>query len=209
MHRLILKELKSRFGYVILSMFAYEMCIRVFETYDYLEYSYFLVPIVCCGLLFRNECETELIKTSNTNIADVMLVRYIITYIYMMIYPAVRLLSLSQNQAFRDIISLTTTVLFCTSISVLYRVIVNNPYATVMYSVFTHTILSASFKLFLGDVIKITDPRLIERISPFESHKITNMARFYNNRMYITGAAITIIALSYLLMRRKTTFNVE
>lgn len=205
----IKKELRYRLGYLPLSLLVFALCDRVYESYDTLEYSYFLFPLILCGILFRSASEIELIRVSHVRLCDVLLVRYFITYAYTAIPPAVCLLLRGEENSPREALTLVTTLLFVTSVSLLLRVLVKNPYGAVLLSLLAHTLLTASFKIFLSQTLKLTDPKAIQRFSPFFANSITNRGVYGNNRLIVLGATVFLISLSYLLARRADRFLQE
>lgn len=171
--------------------------------------SYFLFPIIFCGMLFRSEDEIELIRVSNTRISALLVVRYLITFLYMIALPVIVLIIDGGDNWWKYVISLVTTLLFSTSFSLFYRVILKNPYATALFSVFTHTLFVFSFNVFLGSILKISDSKTFQRLSPYNSQSITNKGLYGNNRMIIVGLALAVIVISYIILRRKEKFYRE
>ena len=93
--------------------------------------------------------------------------------------------------------------------SLFYRVILRNPYATALFSVFTHTLFVFSFRVFLGSILKIDNAKTFQRLSPYGIESITNMAIYNNNRMIVMGLALAVIVVSYIILRRKENFYRE
>jgi len=209
MSGILFKELRYRIFYLPFSLLVFELSFAVYKSYEYLEFGYFLFPIVCCGMLFYSRDEIELIGTSGTRLAGVVLIRYLVTYFYMIFLPVLRLMFLGDVIDWKAIISLVTTVLFYTSFSLLYRVLFQNPYATALFSVFTHTLFVFSFRVILVDVFEVSAPKALQRFSPFGSHAITNMGVYGNNRWIVIGVAVFVISLAMLILWRRETFYKE
>ena len=209
MGSILLKELRYRLPYALISVILFRLCWYINESYYYLEMSYFLFPIIFCGMLFRSEDEIELIRTSNTKMSTLLLVRYLVTFLYMVILPVVVLAVTGGDHWWKYVISLVTTLLFSTSFSLFYRVVFENPYSTVLFSLFTHMIFVFSFKVFLGSVLKISNSKALQRFSPYGSESISNMGVYGNNRMIMTGIALAVIAVSYLILWRREKFYRE
>lgn len=209
MKNIILKELRYRLPYIIISVVVFRLCWYINKSYNYLEMSYFLFPIIFCGMLFRSEDEIELIRTSNTRMSTLLVVRYLITFLYMVVLPVVVLIIDGGDLKWKYIYSLVTTLLFSTSFSLFYRVILKNPYATTLFSVFTHTLFVFSFRVFLGSILKISNAKTFQRLSPYGSETITNKGIYGNNRMIVIGLALAVIAISYIILRRKEKFYRE
>ena len=209
MKNIILKELRYRLPYALISVIVFRLCWYINESYYYLEMSYFLFPIIFCGMLFRSEDEIELIRTSNTRMSTLLIVRYLVTFLYMVILPVVVLVINGGDSWWKLVVSLVTTLLFSTSFSLFYRVLLKNPYSTVLFSLFTHTLFVFSFRVFLGSVLKITDTKAFQRFSPYGSESISNMGVYGNNRMIMTGIALAVIVVSYIILRRKEKFYWE
>lgn len=209
MKNIILKELRYRLPYIIISVVVFRLCWYINKSYNYLEMSYFLFPIIFCGMLFRSEDEIELIRTSNTRMSTLLVVRYLITFLYMVVLPVVVLIIDGGDLKWKYIYSLVTTLLFSTSFSLFYRVILKNPYATALFSVFTHTLFVFSFRVFLGSILKISNAKTFQRLSPYGSETITNKGIYGNNRMIVIGLALAVIAISYIILRRKEKFYRE
>ena len=53
MPRILFKELRYRILYLPFSLLAFELSFAVYNSYEYLEFGYFLFPVICCGMLFR------------------------------------------------------------------------------------------------------------------------------------------------------------
>ena len=206
---IIKKELRYRLGYLPLSLLVFYLCDRVYESYDTLEFSYFLLPLILCGILFRSASEIELIRVSNTRLCNVLLVRYFITYAYLSVPPAIWLLFRGEERAPREALTLVTTLLFVTSISLLLRVLIRSPYGTVLFSLLAHAILTVSFKVFLSQTLKLTNPKAIQRFSPFFANTIANSGVYGNNRLIVLGVTVFLISLSYLLAWRADSFLTE
>ncbi len=209
MKSIIFKELRYRLPYALISVIVFRLCWYINESYYYLEMSYFLFPIIFCGMLFRSEDEIELIRTSNTKLSTLLLVRYFVTFLYMVILPIAVLAINGGDNWWKCVISLVTTLLFSTSFSLFYRVVLKNPYSTVLFSLFTHTLFVFSFKVFLGTILKIDNAKAFQRFSPYGSESIINMGVYGNNRMIMTGIAIAVIVVSYIILRRKEKFYWE
>ena len=188
---------------------VFRLCWYINKSYNYLEMSYFLFPIIFCGMLFRSEDEIELIRTSNTRMSTLLVVRYLITFLYMVVLPVVVLIIDCGDLKWKYVYSLVTTLLFSTSFSLFYRVILRNPYATALFSVFTHTLFVFSFRVFLGSILKIDNAKTFQRLSPYGSESITNMGIYNNNRMIVMGLALAVIVVSYIILRRKEKFYRE
>lgn len=204
---LIIKEAKYRLPFLLLSAVSFLICWKINESYDNMEISFFVIPIVLCGLLFFSNDEIELIKITNTRISTVLIIRYTLTFIYMVLPADIILLISDVKDPAKSVISLTTTLLFSTAFSLLYRVLCKNPYATVIYSMLTHSIFIFTFKSFL--VHFVHEPKELQRYSPFYSTSISNMGVYTNNRMLFTGIGLFIILASYLILRYKEKFFVE
>ena len=117
MKNIILKELRYRLPYIIISVVVFRLCWYINKSYNYLEMSYFLFPIIFCGMLFRSEDEIELIRTSNTRMSTLLVVRYLITFLYMVVLPVVVLIIDGGDLKWKYVYSLVTTLLFSTSFS--------------------------------------------------------------------------------------------
>lgn len=206
---ILFKELRYRILYLPFSLLAFELSFAVYNSYEYLEFGYFLFPVICCGMLFYSKDEIELIRTSGTRLFGVVLIRYLVTYFYMILLPVLRLMFLGGEIDWKAILSLVTTVLFSTSFSLLHRVLFQNPYATALFSVFTHTLFVFSFRVILTEVFEVSAPKALQRFSPFGSHTITNMGVYGNNRWIVTGVAVFVIALAMLILWRRETFYKE
>ena len=206
---IIRKEALYRILYIPFSLLVFELSFAVYKSYEYLELGYFLFPIVCCGMLFYSRDEIELIRTSGMRLSTVVLIRYLVTYFYMILLPALRLMFLGDAVDWKAIISLVTTVLFSTSFSLLYRVLFQNPYATALFSVFTHTLFVFSFRVILVDVFAISNQKALQRFSPFGSHTITNMGVYGNNRWIVIGVAVFVISLAMFILWRREAFYKE
>lgn len=209
MPRILFKELRYRILYLPFSLLAFELSFAVYNSYEYLEFGYFLFPIICCGMLFYSKDEIELIRTSGTRLFGVVLIRYLVTYFYMILLPVLRLMSLEGAVDWKAILSLVTTVLFSTSFSLLYRVLFQNPYATALFSVFTHTLFVFSFRVMLAEVFEVSGQKALQRFSPFGSHTITNMGVYGNNRWIVVGVAVFVISLAMWILQRRETFYKE
>lgn len=209
MKSLILKELRYRLPYALISVIVFRLCWYINESYYYLEMSYFLFPIIFCGMLFRSEDEIELIRTSNIKLSTLLIVRYLITFLYMVLLPVVMLVINGGDNWWKYVVSLVTTLLFSTSFSLFYRVVFKNPYSTVLFSLFTHTLFVFSFNVFLGSILKINNTKAFQRFSPYGSERISNMGVYGNNRMIMTGIALAVIVISYIILRRKEKFYRE
>lgn len=206
--QLILKEAKYRLGYLLISLIAFEACWYINESYDGLELSYFLIPIVLCGLLFRSKDEIEMIKVTNTRISNLLIIRYFISWFYVILLPCIRLITTSSiNNGTRSAITLSTTLLLCTSFALFYRVVLKNPFATIVFSSFTHTLLLFTFTTIIAKFIK--SPKALQRFSIFNANNITNKAIYTNNRMIVIAASIVIISASYIILRRKEKFYID
>lgn len=203
------KEFRYRSGCLPLSLLVFYCSIRVYESYDTLEYSYFLFPLILCGILFRSASEIEWIRVSPTRLCDVLLVRYFVTYAYTAFPPAIWLLLRGEANAPREALTMVTTLLFVTSVSLLFRVLLRNPYGAVLLSLLAHTVLTVSLKAFLSQTLRLTDPKAIQRFSPFFANTITNRGVYGNNRLFVLGLTVFLLTLSYLLARRADRFLTE
>lgn len=108
------------------SVVLFEIVCYIQKSVENLEMSYYLFPIIMCGMLFHSETEIELIKVSNTRLSTILLIRYGITFLYTALYPAIRLMI--DGGDYKSVISLVTTLLFSTSFSLFYRVLMKTPF---------------------------------------------------------------------------------
>jgi hypothetical protein len=125
---LLIKECKFRLWMLPFSAFAFEFCRYAIKSNTHMELNYYLFPIVFCAMLFTRADDIELVKTTKTRLSFVLAARYAVTYVFFVLYPVLRLLITSQGNASRISVSLATTLLFCTSFSVLIRVLIRNSY---------------------------------------------------------------------------------
>ena len=102
-----------------------------------------------------------------------------------------------------------TTLLFSTSFSLFYRVLMKNPFSTILCTVFTHTLLVLGFKVFLSSTLMISDIKTIQRLSPYFSQQITNPGLYNNNRFIVLGVCAAVLAASYIILWRREKFYIE
>ena len=209
MTSLILKDLKFRWLFAVGSVIVLLLVAAATETYSYLEMSYFMYPIICCCLLFGNATEIELIRTSNTRLSAVLMMRYIMTYFFTAFPAAAVLLFVNAENGVKSAVALVTTLLFTTSFSLLARVITANPYGAVLFSLIVHTVAVASFKVILVALFNISKQKTLQRFDPYYAEQISNKGVFINNRLIVTGAALAVILIAYIIMRRREKFYAE
>lgn len=209
MRSLIWKDLKIRWLIAVGSIVVLELIARFTNTYSYLEMSFYLYPIICCCLLFGSATEIELIRTSNTRLSTVLMMRYLMTYVLTTFPAAIRLLFVGTTDDVKSAVTLVTTLLFATSFSLLARVLTANPYGAVLFSLVVHGIAVASFKFLLVAVFHISRQKALQRFNPFDTEEITNRGVFINNRLIVVGVALGIIILAYILMRRREKFYAD
>ena len=209
MTSLILKDLKFRWLFAVGSVIVLLLVAAATETYSYLEMSYFMYPIICCCLLFGTATEIELIRTSNTRLSAVLMMRYIMTYFFTAFPAAAVLLFVNAENGVKSAVALVTTLLFTTSFSLLARVITANPYGAVLFSLIVHTVAVASFKVILVALFNISKQKTLQRFDPYYAEQISNKGVFINNRLIVTGAALAVILIAYIIMRRREKFYAE
>ncbi len=209
MPSILKKEMRFQAMWVPIGIIVFWLCWRVQESYSVLEFSYFMLPLIACGLLFNSQSEIELIRISNTRLCVVLAIRYFVTFIYLSLPQALWLLVSGGDNAQRESLTLLTTLLFITSISLLFRVLVKTPFATIMFALLTHTIMAASFKLFLSETLMLSSPKAIQRFTPYFANTIKNDGVYGNNRLIVLGVTVFILLLSYFIARRSDRFLVE
>ena len=209
MINLIRHDLKLRLWFIPGSLIVLEMIARMTKSYEFSELGFYLYPIICCCLLFGSETEIELIRTSNTRLSSVLFMRYFMTYLFTVWPAAARLLLLGTENDLRNAVTLATTLLFATSFSLLFRVICTNPYAAVLFSLMVHAFAVASFKLLLVKLFGVSTQKALQRFNPYDTAEISNKAVYINNRLIVVGAALAVIALAYLLTRRREKLYTE
>ena len=198
--RLLLKEIRYRLPLILISVAIFEVCWFINSNYEMLEYNYYLLPIVACGLLLGSKDEIELIRASKTRISNIMLIRYVITYLFLTLYPVLRLLTITEaSNSWRLVLSFVISLLFATSISLLFRVIFNNPFGIIIYSALIHLLIASTFQYLLSKIV--SDYQMVRRITPYGAHAIKDIGLFVNNRLLVSGMALIIITISYLIMR--------
>lgn len=203
------KELRYQVPWLPIGLIVFWLCWRVQESYSVLEFSYFMLPLIACGLLFNSQSEIELIRISNTQLCNVLAIRYFVTYLYLSLPQALWLLFIAGDNAPKEALTLLTTLLFITSISLLFRVLVKTPFATIMLALLSHTVLAFSFKLFLSETIMLSNPKAIQRFTPYFANTIKNDGVYGNNRLIVLGVTVFILLLSYFIARRSDRFLVE
>lgn len=206
---IIKKELRFQILWLPVGLAVFWLCWRVQESYSSLEFSYYMLPIIACGILFNSSSELELIRVSRTRLCNLLIIRYFITYAYLSLPQAVWLLIVGDKSSVREAFKLITTLFFITSVSLLLRVLAKTPFASVLLALFTHTVMAASFKLFLAQTLMLTNPKAIQRFTPYFANTIKNDGVYGNNRLFVLGLSLIFLLTAYFVARKSDRFLVE
>ncbi len=197
---LFLKECKHRLWLLPFSAAAFEFCRFTTKLNTAMELNYYLFPIILCTMLFTRRDELEMIQATKTRVQTVFFFRYAVTYLFMILYPILRLIITDQGDALRISVSIATTVLFCTSLSLLVRIFVHNNYAAVIVAVVTHILLVGIIEGILGTYFI---PQTVRRLSPYYPDGIQNPYLYINNRLITVALAAAVINVSFLIISRR------
>lgn len=204
---LIFKEIRYRFPYMFISILVYELCFYITESYHDMEMNFYIFPLVLCGMLFTNEYEIELVRTSNTRVSEFFVTRYIVTFLYIALLPCISVFIKSGD--YREVLTLFTTLLFSTSFSFLIRSVISNPYATVLFAMFIHMLLVFSGKVLFATIFEITSSKTLQRLYPYYSYTISNKGVYGNNRIIVVSVAVFIILTAWFILRRKEKYYID
>jgi hypothetical protein len=195
-----MKEGRQRLWMLPFSAAAFEFCRYAIKSNTHMEMNYYLFPIILCTMLFTRQDEVEMIQATRTRLQTVLFARYAVTYLFMVLYPVLRLFVTGQGNAARISVSMSTTLLFCTSVALLIRIWVRNSYAAAIISVVAHVLLIAVIEGILGTYFI---PQTVRRLSPYYPDGIQNIYLYINNRLVTVGLAAAVAAVSFFTIYRR------